>query len=214
MKFNSFEHLEAAVTTPRKNIRLVVLYRPPNNNTTSFLEDFTALVARLAQVHDPVIIAGDFNIHVNVLDRLITNNFLQLLDEHGMVQHVCTPTHRKGHILDLFITKDCSNIVSDVSVCDHMIADHFSVVASMVVGQPPRKTRRLVSSRNLKDLSLGEFSSGLTDLIDKQSYLREHGDANRKAELYSEAVSGGSQQTCPSRHKAPCPSTKCQVDDC
>ena len=143
VRFSSFEHLEAMVTTPSRDIRLVVLYRSPKSAPTGFLEDFSSFLDSLVLVRGLVIIVGNFNIHVDDTDLPFTNRFSRLLDEYGMTQHVRTPTHRKGHIPDLFITNDCAGVISDVSVYDYMIADHSSVMASLLVGQPPRKFQNL-----------------------------------------------------------------------
>lgn len=118
-----------------------------------------------------------------------------------MSQHVKTPTHKKGHILDLVITKNCADTVSDISVSNHQITDHSSVVAHLLVGQPPQKIRKLVSSRNIKRIPLAQFSSDIAEQLAGLVSVRDGSDVNRYAEQYLETVSRTLEQHAPTTTK-------------
>ena len=67
------------------------------------------------------------NLHVdNNLDKS-SQDFLALIDWFNLKQHVCSPTHRAGHILDLLITRDDDQLVTSVSIHDAAFSDHFIV---------------------------------------------------------------------------------------
>ena len=60
---------------------------------------------------------------------------MSIIESHGM-NHVHSPTHRKGHILDVLITRDVDNIltssvdVSDPGLCDkngNPAGDHYAL---------------------------------------------------------------------------------------
>jgi hypothetical protein len=51
--------------------------------------------------------------------------FLQILSEHGLLQHVSGPTHVHGHTLDVLITRENSSLllglpsIRDPRICDN-----------------------------------------------------------------------------------------------
>ena len=52
----------------------------------------------------PSVIAGDFNVKLNLLDDPNTRSFLRLLDEYNFVAlYPVSPTHRLGNVLDFLI---------------------------------------------------------------------------------------------------------------
>ena len=52
----------------------------------------------------------DFNIHVDSSNNE-SQSFLDILNAIGLIQHVKSSTHQKGHILDLVITREHSNLL-------------------------------------------------------------------------------------------------------
>ncbi len=70
-----------------------------------------------------ILILGDFNIHIDQNDCMLTKDFLFLLDCFNLKQLISGPTHNKGHTLDLVIVNDA--IVSQLSSVDIGLSDHF-----------------------------------------------------------------------------------------
>ena len=62
---------------------------------------------------------GDFNIHMDQKNCLMID-FSHLLDSASadLYQHIDFPTHPHGHILDLLLTTQDSNLVSDIKSRD------------------------------------------------------------------------------------------------
>ncbi len=58
---------------------------------------------------DELIITGDFNFHMNKLDRTNVKLMNELFDTFDLIQHVTKPTHNCGNTLDLIITKRLQN---------------------------------------------------------------------------------------------------------
>jgi len=52
----------------------------------------------------PVIVGGDFNVHVQNTDDTDARRLIDLLSSFDIVQHVRGPTHRCGNTFDLVIT--------------------------------------------------------------------------------------------------------------
>ncbi len=54
-----------------------------------------------------------------------------IIENFGLSQHVKEPTHNKGHIFDLVISKGLN--ISNVMVLDVALLDHFCVLFDMTV---------------------------------------------------------------------------------
>ena len=114
----SFEFAECNITNASFTARLVVLYRPPYSEDhpvtiATFLAEFSAFMETIILVPEPLIIVGDFNIHVDCSDNCNdASNFLDLLQSFGL-----TP-HEDGHTPDLIITRSFDRVVSTNPVID------------------------------------------------------------------------------------------------
>ena len=103
------------------SLRVVIVYRPQtmdnNKSSTSlFFEEFSRLLEALATAPGSLLMAGDFNFHVNVPSDCDAQRFLRLLKTFNLKQHINVPTHRSGHTLDLVITRSDENVASKFDV--------------------------------------------------------------------------------------------------
>ena len=90
--------------------------------TAVFFDELSAVFEQLMTLQHPVVVCGDFNIHVNQPDDTHAVHLAQLLQSFGCIQHVTEPTHVAGHTLDLVITSADSNICNlrvDGTLSDH-----------------------------------------------------------------------------------------------
>ena len=171
-KANTFESMNALITSGTKSVRLVVVYRPPSKkdqNATAFLAEFGALLETLALDSANLIIVGDFNIHMDdPTSRTGTANMFDLLAEKNLTQRVYGSTHRGGHTLDLILTRATESTASNVRCSDPGISDHKAIVCSLHVGKPPA-VRKLVSVRNYKLINVDNLCKDLLESHDLQS---------------------------------------------
>jgi len=78
----------------------------------------------------PVVVIGDFNIHVDVADDPAAVKFHSVLTTYGYRQHVKQPTHCPGHVLYLILTN--SHMPIQVGPIDPpLLSDHSFVVADI-----------------------------------------------------------------------------------
>ena len=118
------------------------MYRPPfsaNNGLriSVFLEkEWPAFLDNYAITPRDIVIVGDMNFHLNIVDDHDSQRFISILDLCGLQQHVCESTHFHGHTLDVVITRDTSRIVSDVVVTDPGLCDHFAVNFTAAIIRP------------------------------------------------------------------------------
>ena len=155
-KFKSFEYVELSLNHLSTNLRIVIVYRrPPSSSNQStvvlFFNEFPILLESLATASGSLLIAGDFNLHVNDVRDTTATRFLQLIESFNLKQHVCEPTHRNGHILDLLITRADESIASAVNVTDPCLSDHLAVRCTLSLPKTAFE-RKEIQYRKLKPL--------------------------------------------------------------
>ena len=101
---------------------------PKQKHTISeFVPEFVDFLAdKLKKYNDDLIIAGDFNVHVNDLFNDDAQQLLSAMEALGFDQLVDFCTHKSGNILDLLFTCidnkiKCINIKSDGFISDHFL---------------------------------------------------------------------------------------------
>ena len=116
----SFEFSKWIVTTSYLRLCLVIIYRPPYSaahpvSTDVLFTKFSNYLESIIRSSEPLLITGDFNIHVNISDDRDGIKLLDLLESMALEQHVSTPTHQHGHTLDLIIICSTDIIISRFS---------------------------------------------------------------------------------------------------
>ena len=113
--YSTFECLAVFIKSATP-VKVFIVYRPPSssqkNVAVSINEEFECLLARLATKPESLLIVGDFNLHLDKPDAKAPH-FMDILTCYNLVQHIVSPTHIKGHILDLIITRAEEDIVCD-----------------------------------------------------------------------------------------------------
>ncbi len=194
----SYQFMDLLIPHGSDSIRLLVLYRPPYNSKTNavpistFFEEFSSHMEGFLISPHNVVITGDFNIHMDLLDVQDTSGmtdsqkqyrqealrFSDILAGFGLEQHVSGPTHRSGHTLDLVITRCDDSVLRSTPVADSYVSDHWSLLFKVCIRRPApivkkvsfRKTRSIDIAALKRDLATSEIISNppedLSDLID------------------------------------------------
>ena len=81
------------------------------------------------------------------------------LSSFGLQNHVLFPTHRSQNILDLVITHESTEIVSNFRQGE-MISDHFAVLFDLHIPSRPRH-ERLIKFRKVKEIDASSFATDL-----------------------------------------------------
>jgi len=120
--FQSFEHLNLAISSGSTKLQLIGIYRPQKSkkntcSTSLFLDEFSTLIESVTLSSMKLIIAGDFNFHI---DKISSNtdacNFKDHLESFGLNQHVTGATHDRGHLLDLVISTNMMTILCPIQL--------------------------------------------------------------------------------------------------
>jgi hypothetical protein len=161
-KFVSFECMEVLIKSSINRIWLTVVCRPLSTSKSLFVEEFESYVIERLTTSGHIIIVGDFNFHLENENDADTYKLCRALYTLGLEQHISKPTHVKGHLLDLLITRANETPVYDIVVQGSTFSDHFPVTFKLPWKKPaaPQKT---VTYRKLKDMDVDAFSSDLRE---------------------------------------------------
>ena len=154
---DSFEFSEWLVTKDNFALRLCIIYRPPYSEhhpvpVSVFLEEFSKYLEHLVTCKEPLLITGEFDIHVETSKDTCSAKFLDILESVGLKQHVNVPTHESGYTLDLIITRNCEDVVVDTPHATHFISDHAFVQCHLSCRRPMLEKKNFIS-RPKKDRS-------------------------------------------------------------
>ena len=153
------------------------MYRPPpsSSNQSSvvlFFNEFPILLESLATASGSLLIAGDFNLHINDVRDTTATRFLQLIESFNVKQHVCEPTHRSVHILDLLITRADESFDIAVNVTDPCLSDHLAVRRLLSLPKTAFE-RKEIQYRKLKSVDISLFRSELSDAFLKNNICHD-----------------------------------------
>ena len=152
--FKSFEMSSITIKLLNSKLTVFNIYRNhylPNtskkSNTSSksshdlvpfsdFLADLHILIATAATTPHDFIITGDFILHIDNISDPRTQQFMSLLENSNLTQHVSFPTHQHGHILDLVITTKDSKLLPSITHSLISPSDHFPIFTSLSISPP------------------------------------------------------------------------------
>ena len=95
--FKSFELMDISLKGA-KAVRILCVYRPPDESAYAlFYEEFSRLPEHiLAGWSGDLLIAGDFNFHLDDLNNRHAKRFVDILDGFGLQQHFKGPTQKRA----------------------------------------------------------------------------------------------------------------------
>ena len=178
-RFSQFELLNCCIKINKISTRVVVVYRPPivgNIQYEEFAREWSLYLERFIEVQEELLIVGDFNIHVDTVNSL-SDSFTNILDANGLKQHVDQPTHRKGHTLDLVITRDTSGllrsppVISISGVGDLTGAsscDHYAVWCYLNIARP-KTISKTVTYRSLRKIPIHDYRADILRVVECNS---------------------------------------------
>ena len=152
----TFECLEVHISHHCFPVCLLVIYRPPENTTTEFIDEFADMMTQYACSTTKALVVGDFNIHWEVKTDPSAMRLKSVLQEADFMQHVTGVTHVAGHTLDLVISKGKEKLVKSVEISS-LLSDHFALHGRLCLKRPPRPKKE-VTFRSFKRLDHDAFA--------------------------------------------------------
>ncbi|XP_041453578.1 uncharacterized protein LOC121405554 [Lytechinus variegatus] len=153
-QFDTFESLSGTLSHPgSKQVDIIVVYRPPGfQGFSQFLIDFSAFVDERLCNPFSILITGDLNIHLDKTSSPHTLKFLDLISSHGLSQLVTSPTHDKGHILDVVLVRNSDKLPISKPNIIPGISDHAAITC-VIRSCRSNRVNRAYTSRNIKDIN-------------------------------------------------------------
>ncbi|ESO12371.1 hypothetical protein HELRODRAFT_158881 [Helobdella robusta] len=100
--FQTFEAIIVEFSFERRKVFVFGIYRPGSKLVTSlFFGELTSVLEHLFALGDGLIVAGDFNIHIERPGDTHSINLLEIFDSFQLTNVVNEPTHNLGGTLDL-----------------------------------------------------------------------------------------------------------------
>ena len=158
-----------------------MVYRPPPSckhglGYEDFAVEWASYIEQFVELQEELLIVGDFNIHVDSSNNE-SKGFLDILNANGLTQHVTSPTHQKGHTLDLVITREQSNLlsgspivfisgVSDANSSSSL--DHYAVLCYLNVNRP-KTVHKSVKFRAFRKIPVPAYQNDVKVVLNNQS---------------------------------------------
>ena len=159
---DSFAFSEWLVSCLGCSLRLLIVYCPPYSTEHKvtvivFLREFSDYLESFVLSKERILIAGDFNIHVDDIRNVDAVTFLDVLDFFGLQQHVKQPTHVLSHTLDLIISRHSDNLLKAPPVTDFFVSDHTSLVCNLASRISYSTSMEVINYSKLRQIDMESF---------------------------------------------------------
>jgi exonuclease III len=148
-KPRTFESTCFSVTCSAVTVVVLLLYRPGSDDVTNdFFTELVKYLESLAMYKCQIIIAGDFNVHMEAARDPDAKRLQDILDSFRCTQHTpLAPTHKKGGTLDLVVTKSDQALEELQVDPPGILSDHSLISWHLPIQrQPPIVQQREVRS--------------------------------------------------------------------
>ena len=162
--FSSFEHTMVTVKlTNNTKLILITIYRLQFISAQTFINEFTEFLEMLSVMPENFVLSGDVNFHLETNEQyaLVIKD---LFETFNLVQHVDFPTHRKGHTLDLVLTRKGSPNINNLHSSDVQLSDHFMLIFD-IEAEVQKHEERTITYRNLKAVDNETFSNEVKEIL-------------------------------------------------
>ena len=158
-KFETCECTDFKNSFGQSSYTLGLFYRPDDHPFLAFLYDMVEYMENNITDKAEFLFLGDFNIHVNNLHDGKAVTFHDFLSSFGLQNHILFPMHKSQNTLDLVITHESVDMVSNF-VQGEMISDHFAVLFDLHIPSRP-KQERIIRFRQVKEIDVSKFATDL-----------------------------------------------------
>jgi len=132
----TFEFILTMLKISRSNVIVFSVYRT-GPVTVDFYDELTSVLELLIVHSCPVLITGDFNIHLDDPRDKDAIKFNDILDSFGLVQSVHDPTHLQGRTLDAIITRKDLPLPDICVGLPGEFSDHSLLISQLQLPRPP-----------------------------------------------------------------------------
>ena len=180
-------------------MQFIAIYRPPPSRdnglkTSEYLVEIEMFLEEMSVVPQPLVLLGDFNVHMDIPDKWDTKRLNETLLSTGFRQFIDKPTHKSNHILDLLITRQDDDLIQVHDVDKDYHSDHHIITCTVKCTKPP-PLKVVTSSRPYGKLDPVLFDKLLNESLVDFPY--DCDDPNVLAEAYEFITSSVLDKVCP-----------------
>ena len=196
----TMEIMELLLTVNSIKIRFVVIYRPPpskikNYSMSLFYSEFYELMAHYVLLSEEFIVCGDFNFHVNDSCSDEAMQFMDILSEFDLIQHIHGPTQKSGNTLDLVITRQTS-LITGYKI-DLQMSDHNIILCNLCLRKSPCETKT-ITFRKLKSINIVSFKMDVRDIL---SFCHNGANLDTLVDFYNNNLQYILDKHAPEQHR-------------
>ena len=158
----SYEFSEYSLSVNHTHFHILIVYRPPNSNINTFLNEFDNHLGSVILTSKKLIIGGDFNIHFDEPTNNSTKKLKDIFNSYNLRNQIYFPTHSMGHTLDLLITREYDNIGVIETNSLSYISDHCLIQMKIDVSSVPFENKQ-ISYRKLNKINIEDLKSELSN---------------------------------------------------
>ena len=179
-----FEHLWLKISINKQNFAIGIIYRPPDKNLATCIEQLDEMLSNIIPTVDHVIVCGDVNVNLFNQNNLLTKcfdayNFKQLINEATRI------TASTQTLLDPIFVSDSSIVLAQGTVNADFISDHCLVFCN-IKSSAPKCKQKIITIRDFKNFNLTDFQYDLTNTaLNDILYLP---NINAKVEYLTNAI--------------------------
>ena len=161
------ESLFLEITVPHgKNIIVGSVYRPPNQNTATFLDKFNDILSSISKDNKHCYVMGDFNLDLLQYNHhLPTQEFTDSLFSRAFLPLISNPTRLTSYSATLidntFSNNFSQNVFSGIVLND--LSDHFPVFAHFHEEVVPHSKQKKIFKRSFNAENLKKFDETLSN---------------------------------------------------
>ena len=161
----SFEYAIWKLIAQSTSINIITVYHPPYSEknpitNTMFIDDITKFLAEALSQHQNIILAGDFNIHINNQNDPQANILMDTMTALGLQQHTNFIMHCSGNTLDLIFAEIITRQKVLKCIPGPFISNHWAVNITLSVPKT-NIIRMTIQTCNLKDIDLDQFTKDM-----------------------------------------------------
>ena len=139
---------------------LLCIYRFQETSYSTFLQELDKLLS-LQDPCNPLVLAGDFNIHYEKNHLQNVKDLEDLTSSFGLAQFVLGPTNNFGHAIDLLFANPNYFDIEHVYPVSYEISDHFPIFFDLPNARLNPNKKKTVTYRNVKAIDIPSFASDI-----------------------------------------------------
>lgn len=196
---NVFESIFVELNTGSKNLVIGEVYRIPNTNEQSFLDQYESIVSQVNAEKKELLIGSDQNLNLlQAASNKNIQNFLDINYTNGLVPVILKPTritYDTATLIDNFYTSNKDSHKSAILTTD--ISDHLPIFIcfdKLYKGKLPKQALKF----NMRDLSETNINKVIDDLsqIDWEHNMAEL-NTDESFEYLSSHITKALDKSCP-----------------